>query len=137
IEKHEYHLNSVPKSNEVIILQDISNLTSGGESVDISHMISADMIDNCLNAVASIHVLSTAGIDIITHDFRNSSGNILEINTNANFNLNYFTYKGEGHHPLNHWIDLMLIKHKIKHNHKLNEMELCEAAKMFKFNELK
>lgn len=137
IEKHEYHLNSVPKSNEVIILQDISNLTSGGESVDISHMISADMIDNCLNAVASIPGLSTAGIDIITPDFRNSPGNILEINTNANFNLNYFTYKGEGHHPLNHWIDLMLIKHKIKHNHKLNEMELCEAAKMFKFNELK
>src|SRR5699024_7074827 len=87
--------------------------------------------------VASIPGLSTAGIDIITSDFKNDPGNILEINTNANFNLNYFTYKGEGQHPLNHWIELLLIKHKLKHNHKLNKNELCQAVKMFKFSELK
>src|SRR5699024_6844775 len=137
LKKHEYQLDSVPGSGEVIILKDISNLTSGEESVDISQVISAEMIYNCLKAVASIPGLSTAGIDIITSDFKNDPGNILEINTNANFNLNYFTYKGEGQHPLNQWIDLLLIKHKLKHNHNLNEDELCQAVKMFKFNELK
>lgn len=137
LEKYEYHLQSIPYSGEVIILQEISNLTSGGESVDISHVISSSVIENCLKAVASIPGLSTAGVDIITPDFKNSLGTILEINTNANFNLNYFTYKGEGIHPLDQWLDLMLIKHKLTTDRPLNEDELKQATSIFKFNELK
>ena len=137
LKKHEYHLSSIPKSGEVMILQEISNLTSGGESVDISHVISSKVIDNCLKAVASIPGLSTAGVDILTPDFINDSGIILEINASANFNLNYFTYKGEGIHPLSQWLDLMLIKHKLRKDRPLNEKEFNQAADIFKFNELK
>src|SRR5699024_11382450 len=137
LEKYEYQLHSIPYSGEVIILQEISNLTSGGESIDISHIVSSDAVENCLNAVASIPGLSTAGVDIITPDFKNSPGVILEINTNANFNLNYFTYKGEGIHPLKQWIDLILVKHKLKTDRTINEYEFNQAVSMFKFNELK
>jgi len=137
LKKHDYHLNSIPKSGEVIILQEISNLTSGGESVDISHVISSKVVDNCLKAVASIPGLSTAGVDILTPDFINDSGIILEINASANFNLNYFTYKGEGIHPLDQWLDLMLIKHKLRTGRPLNENEFKQAANIFKFNDLK
>src|SRR5699024_12041364 len=137
IKKYDYHLNRIPIFGEVIILQEISNLTSGGESVDISHVISSKVVDNCLKAVASIPGLSTAGVDILTPDFINDSGIILEINASANFNLNYFTYKGEGIHPLDQWLDLMLVKHKLNSVRPLSEVEFKQAANIFKFNELK
>lgn len=137
LKKYGYHLHSIPKAGEAIVLQEISNLTSGGESVDISHVISSNTIENCLKAVASIPGLSTAGVDILTPDFINEPGIILEINASANFNLNYFTYKGQGIHPLDQWLDLMLVKHKLNSDRPLSEVEFKQAANIFKFNELK
>src|SRR5699024_3786465 len=95
------------------------------------------VINHCLNAVASIPGLSTAGVDILTPDFINEPGIILEINASANFNLNYFTYKGQGIHPLDQWLDLMLVKHKLKTDRALSEDEFKQATRIFKFNEMK
>lgn len=124
LDQRKLSLDSILEKDDVQILDPIANLMFGGESIDITNILSKKIINTALQAVASIPGLHTAGVDILSDDFKNHDGIVLEINTNANHNLNMFPYKGDKPNPLSDWIDSMIVKHKIKKQIKLTDEEV-------------
>ncbi|WP_020006177.1 ATP-grasp domain-containing protein [Salinicoccus albus] len=133
----ELNLDSVPNNKEVIVLNDISNLTLGGESVDITNEVSEDIINAAVEAVASVPQLYTAGIDFMCEDFTEGLGHIIEINTNANHTMHHVPVKGEAHEPFDALIESILIKYKVRNGIALTEDEALIYKDIVKFIDLK
>ncbi|MGO1998091.1 MAG: ATP-grasp domain-containing protein, partial [Staphylococcus equorum] len=83
LEAQNYTLDSVLSIDEILFFSDLGNLTAGAESIDITHLVSKEMIDIALRATAAIPGLYTAGVDILTNDFTSKDGYVSEVNTNA------------------------------------------------------
>src|SRR5699024_10193109 len=75
-------LDDILKNNEVYLLSDISNLTLGGESIDITDIVSDEIKEIALNSIASIPGFYSGGVDMMTEDFTKDEAFIIEINTN-------------------------------------------------------
>lgn len=59
-----------PAAGERVDLRTVSNLSAGGDSVDLTGEASPDFLDHAVRAVAAIPGLPYAGVDIITPDIR-------------------------------------------------------------------
>ncbi len=76
-------LNNVPPSGEKIYLQDISNLSVGGETIDLTDKVHASFVELALNLARDMN-LTLCGIDIITYDITQSNNGeytVTEINS--------------------------------------------------------
>jgi D-alanine-D-alanine ligase-like ATP-grasp enzyme len=62
-----YTLMSIPQFGEKITLLDNANLSTGGESKDITHELHTDFADIAIRATKSLS-LELSGVDIITGD---------------------------------------------------------------------
>src|SRR5699024_921982 len=116
-------LDSIPEKGEVLILNDISNLTLGGDSIDVTDEISDDIKQAALEATAAIPELYSAGVDMMSEDFRNGKGQILEINTNANYTMHHVPLKGAPKYPFDILVQSILIKYKTGNGLSLTEEE--------------
>lgn len=137
LKSNNLSLDSVLKNDEVYLLNDISNLTFGGESIDITKKVSDKIINLALEAIASIPGMYTGGVDIMTENFEEGSGYIIEVNTNANHTMHHIPLKGEPSLPFNDLIQNLLIKHKIKEGIALSEIERLIYKDINNFNLLK
>ena len=89
-----YTMESIPKKDERVYLKSKSNVSAGGESVDVTDNISDAVKDIAINAVAAIPGLQHAGVDLMI----NSEGNdgvVLEINTQASINSHLYPMEGK------------------------------------------
>lgn len=128
---------SILGKDEVIILNDISNLTLGGESIDITDEISADIKKTALEAVAAIPELYSAGVDLMCENFITGNGQILEINTNANHTMHHVPLKGNPKYPFDALVESILIKYKTKNGIPLTKVESSAFKEITHFNTLK
>jgi len=112
-------LAGIPENKEVVFLTEMSNLTFGGESIDITNIISNDIKKLAINAAASIPGLYSTGIDIMTNDYENGIGYIIEMNTSANLTMHHLPLKGDKSFPYFTFVRANFIKHKVLNNIRL------------------
>ena len=87
LEANGMGLEFVPAAGEKIQLTSVSNISAGGESIEISDAIHASILEIAEQSVIVIPGLNLAGVDLIATDFTSpaSSENrvvVLEINSN-------------------------------------------------------
>lgn len=84
LSENGYTLDSVPDPGVKVILKRVSNISQGGDSVDITDEVHDDLKELAVAALKAIPTLSYAGLDIIADDHRSSldgqNAVVLEVN---------------------------------------------------------
>lgn len=91
--------NSIPKKDELIYLRNNSNISTGGDSYDITEEIHPSMGEIALKAINAIPGLAYAGVDIISRDYKSEQNSdsyiVIEINANPGIDMHHFPYHGK------------------------------------------
>ncbi|ARF17478.1 bifunctional glutamate--cysteine ligase GshA/glutathione synthetase GshB [Sporosarcina ureae] len=94
-----YQLDSIPKDGEIVYLRENSNVSTGGDSIDVTDQISDDYKKIAVDAVAALGA-KISGIDLIIEDLDVPAANpgaygIIEANFNPSMYMHIYPYKGE------------------------------------------
>ncbi|KMY53254.1 bifunctional glutamate--cysteine ligase/glutathione synthetase [Bacillus sp. FJAT-27231] len=94
-----YRMDSVPKANEIIYLRENSNISTGGDSIDVTDEIPDDYKKIAVDAVAALGA-KISGIDLIIANKEAPAANkdaygIIEANFNPSMYMHIFPYKGK------------------------------------------
>lgn len=94
--KHGYSLESIPEKGEQVFLRENSNVSAGGDPVDVTDNIPEAVKINAVKAVKAIQGLYHAGVDVIIDDCKGESdpGVIIEINSRPMISLHLFPAQG-------------------------------------------
>ena len=92
LKKQNLTLDSVPNQGETIYVKGQSNISAGGDSVDISDHITDEIKKVAIQAVEAIPGLYQAGIDLIVSK---NDVYVLEVNTTAGISIHAFPLKGQ------------------------------------------
>lgn len=63
--KHEFDYDSVPGKDIVVNLRDNSNISTGGDAIDVTDQMSADVKEYIRQAMLSIPGVTAAGVDVL------------------------------------------------------------------------
>ncbi|WP_309121617.1 bifunctional glutamate--cysteine ligase GshA/glutathione synthetase GshB [Paenibacillus sp.] len=94
-----YQVDSIPKKDEIIYLRENSNISTGGDSIDVTDQIPDDYKKIAVDAVAALGV-KICGIDLIIEntevpaDNKNAYG-IIEANFNPSMYMHIYPYQGK------------------------------------------
>lgn len=91
-------LDYVPKKNEDVILRSASNISAGGDSIDVTDKMHKDFKKLAIRAINSVPGISYAGVDFIAQDITKRPNNTNYIVSEIEFSpapLAQFPYKGE------------------------------------------
>ena len=94
-----YRSDSIPEDGETVYLRENSNVSTGGDSIDVTDQISDDYKEIAVAAVAALGA-NISGIDLIIEDTEvpasgeNAYG-IIEANFNPSMYMHIFPYKGK------------------------------------------
>src|SRR5699024_6326477 len=73
-----YTVDTILKKNEKVYLQTISNVSAGGEPVDVTSHLTPKQKEIAIRATKAIPGLAHSGVDMIVDD-ENGTGKILEL----------------------------------------------------------
>lgn len=93
LEEKGYTLDSVPRKGELVYLREKSNLSAGGDAVDVTEQLTPQLKEIAINAGKAIPGLKHYGVDMIVNDDR-TKGVILEVNSRPG--LGGHLFPGEG-----------------------------------------
>ncbi|MBP1933213.1 glutamate--cysteine ligase [Ammoniphilus resinae] len=94
-----YQFDSIPKKDEIIYLRENSNISTGGDSIDVTDQIPDDYKEIAVDAVGALGA-EICGIDLIIEDTnvpatnKNAYG-IIEANFNPSMYMHIYPYQGE------------------------------------------
>ncbi|MFG6119279.1 acylphosphatase [Thalassobacillus sp. B23F22_16] len=89
--KKEKRLEDVPSDGELVNLKGQSNISAGGDSIDVTDRLRADVAQTAIDAVKAVPGLNHAGIDLIVND---QEAVVIEINPTAGISLHTFPLFG-------------------------------------------
>lgn len=89
-----YDLNSVPPKSELIYLRHKSNVSAGGDPIDVTDELPEPIKDIAKKAFRAISGLDLCGLDMII-DKKTNQGVVIEINTKPMIGLHVFPTKGK------------------------------------------
>ncbi|RID88437.1 bifunctional glutamate--cysteine ligase GshA/glutathione synthetase GshB [Peribacillus asahii] len=94
-----YQINSIPKKDEIIYLRENSNISTGGDSIDVTDQIPDDYKKIAVDAVSALRV-KICGIDLIIENTEVPATNqnaygIIEANFNPSMYMHIYPYQGE------------------------------------------
>lgn len=89
-----YQVNSIPKTDEIIFLRENSNISTGGDSINVTDLIPDDYKKIAVDAVASLGA-KICGIDLIIENGNKNAYGIIEDNFNPSMYMHIYPYKGE------------------------------------------
>jgi acylphosphatase len=104
VESAGYTLDSVLKKNKRLYLKKISNISAGGDPIDVTDELSSELKDIAIQATRSVPGLEHAGVDMIINNTDNSAV-ILELNTKPGIGSHIFPVEGEARDIPKHLID--------------------------------
>lgn len=87
-------LDSIPNKGERIFLKRISNISSGGDPVDVTSDISDDIKKVAIDASNAIPGLTHSGVDILINE-HDQMPYVLEVNTKPGLGSHLFPMEGE------------------------------------------
>lgn len=94
-----YQMDSIPKNEEIVYLRENSNISTGGDSIDVTDQIPDDYKKIAVDAVSALGA-KICGIDLIIENTevpavnKNAYG-IIEANFNPSMYMHIYPYKGE------------------------------------------
>ena len=101
LDQQGYDFDSVPKEGEEVYLRENSNISTGGDSLEVS-----DQVDLSYKAVAEAMAqdleVKVSGIDLIIPDIHQASTpdrpgyTMIEMNFNPAMNMHAYVYEGLG-----------------------------------------
>ncbi|MBP1971476.1 D-alanine-D-alanine ligase-like ATP-grasp enzyme/acylphosphatase [Virgibacillus natechei] len=94
LHSNNYTLKSVPKEGEVVPLRLTSNLSTGGDSVDLTDVLSPELKQIAIDGTNAIPGLTVSGMDMIVNS-ENDSGVIIEANTKPGLGGHLFPVQGK------------------------------------------
>lgn len=94
LNSNNYELNSIPAKEEMVYLRQKSNLSAGGEAIDVTDQLTPELEKIAIDVGKAIPGLPHYGVDMIVNDDR-STGVILEVNTRPGLGGHLFPGKGE------------------------------------------
>lgn len=94
-----YQMDSIPKNDEIVYLRENSNISTGGDSIDVTDQIPDDYKKIAVDAVAALGA-KICGIDLIIENTKVPAANkhaygIIEANFNPSMYMHIYPYKGE------------------------------------------
>ncbi len=97
IAKKGYRLSSVPQKGEYLLLREKTNISIGGDPIDVTDEISDEMKQIAIQSINAIPGLYHAGVDIINDvdEDGNSLSYVIEINATAQIGGILYPLKGK------------------------------------------
>jgi len=89
-----YTINSILKENERLFLRKNSNISSGGEPIDVTDELSEDIKKIASDTSKAIPGLIQCGVDIIV-DKENNRGAVIEVNTRPGIGSHLYPMEGK------------------------------------------
>lgn len=104
-------LDSVPPAGKVIYLRKVSNISQGGDAIDVTDVIDDSVSEIALRAMRAVPGLSFAGIDFMTQDITKpqtaDSYVIIEMNDSPGFDIHDYPYRGKNRHAAREFLYLL------------------------------
>ncbi|HLR80896.1 MAG TPA: acylphosphatase [Bacillota bacterium] len=95
IAKQNYTLDSIPSNNERVYLKGQSNISAGGDPIDVTDELTPEIKAVAINAVQAIPGLHQGGVDVLIHD---NEARVIEINATADISMHIFPLEGKPRH---------------------------------------
>ena len=94
-----YQMDSIPENDEIIYLRENSNISTGGDSIDVTDQIPDDYKKIAVDAVSTLGV-KICGIDLIIENTEVPAANknaygIIEANFNPSMYMHIYPFKGK------------------------------------------
>ena len=104
-------LSSVPKKDEVVYLRTNSNISTGGDSYDVTNMIHPGVKKLAVKVINAIPGLSFGGIDYLTIDVTKAPNSrnyiIIEVNDSPMLSMHHYPYYGKSRNVAKEMIDMI------------------------------
>lgn len=94
IQQAGYTLDSILPKNEQLFLRKNSNVSTGGEPIDVTNQLTKEIKEIAVKACKAIPGLVQCGVDIMV-DTKNNKGYIIELNTRPGIGSHLFPVKGK------------------------------------------
>lgn len=94
LERLDYTFDTIPEKDELVYLREKSNLSTGGDAIDVTELLTPELEKIAINAGKAIPGLSHYGVDMIV-DQENNTGVILEVNARPGLGGHMFPIQGE------------------------------------------
>lgn len=113
LEKQEYTLDSVPPLGETLFLREKSNASAGGDSIDVTELVSSQSKDIAIKAIKAIPGLAHGGVDLlIQNPFTNREvATLIEVNQSAEMGLHLYPAYGAATYPPGDLVDYYFPDH--------------------------
>lgn len=104
--------SDIPEAGERVLLSAISNISFGAETANITDIISEEIRDTAVRAVAAIPGLYTGGVDIMVRSLKDDMPRVLEVNSFPHATSFIYPTYGESINPIAHYLDSYYAQHK-------------------------
>lgn len=91
IHKNDYTLDNIPAKDKLIYLREISNISAGGDPIEVIDKLSPKVKDIAIGALKSIPGLTHAGIDLLVDE---NSCIVTDIDPTADISMHIFPIEG-------------------------------------------
>ncbi|MCK4525719.1 MAG: cyanophycin synthetase, partial [Candidatus Andersenbacteria bacterium] len=120
LKKQKLKLSSIIKNKKIVYLRNTSNLSTGGDSVDVTDQIHPDIKKIAVKAVRAIPGLAYAGVDFMTNKDiskkpTKNSYIIIEINSSPMISMHHSPYQGKSRNVAKEIIDILFPETKRKY----------------------
>lgn len=92
-------LSYVPQKDERVFLRQVSNISKGGDSIDVTDEVHPSVKEIALKAINAIPGMYFAGIDFMTENIKEPQGEgthaVIEVNSSPGFCIQVFPYLGK------------------------------------------
>lgn len=104
LSRQGYSFDNVPNKGEMVFLRENSNVSTGGDAVDVTDKIDVTIKEGVRKAIRSIPGLRVCGVDVIIND---DGYYIIEINEHPMLSMHHFPWIGEPRDVISKVIDGM------------------------------
>jgi len=99
LKKQKLKLSSVPKKDEIVYFRQNSNVSTGGDSYDVTNAVHPDVKKLAVKVIKAVPGLAYAGIDYLTKDItaKPTARNyiIIEVNDSPMISMHHIPYSGK------------------------------------------
>ena len=104
LRRQNFDLDSVPKEGQVVYLRENSNVSTGGDAIDVTDTIDDVIKKTIASAAATIPGLKVCGIDVIINE---DGYYILEINSWSMLSMHHYPWEGKPRNVIGQLVEAM------------------------------
>lgn len=105
-----YTLETIPAKDEVVLLKDTANISTGGTATDVTHLVHPANVFMA-ERIARLVNMDICGIDVMANcidtPLTNETGGILEVNACPGFRMHLFPSEGKPINVAAHVVDML------------------------------